>query len=87
MAKYLIEWGTQDRPLICDVIEADSLEEALSQADWWADDWWNSNKVATAEPFKDKNGQTRNDTVSCRGVLHHVDAAGRDLGGDGQVKP
>ena len=84
MAKYLIEWGYDDGFLLADVIEAESLNAASMEAEHMANDWWESNKIATAKPFEDKHEQLSCGDISSGGGVPELHAAGRGSG-DGQV--
>ena len=53
MAKFLIEWGMHDGPMLRDVVEAENVEIAEMKAYQHAVDLWESNKIHTAKPFKD----------------------------------
>ena len=90
MPKFLIEWGYEGGPRLQDVIERDTLEEAIREADAQAEDLWESNKptrIATAKPFRDKHEQLSGDIVSGNRGVRDVDPVGRPAGSPGTVIP
>ena len=87
MAKFLIEWGMHDGPMLRDVVEAENVEIAEMQAYDLAVDLWESNKIHTAKPFKDKNDRLQGDAVSGDCGVRDIDTAGRPAGDPGSVTP
>ena len=83
MPLFEIEWGIHDKMLIRDVIEADDIKAAIRKADEMAEDLWESNKIASARPFRDKtiDAKPTRDTVPGDGVGHDMHASGRGAGG------
>ena len=87
MAKFLIEWGIHDGPMLRDVVEAENVEIAEMQAYDLAVDLWESNKIHTAKPFKDTHEQSAINDLHGIGGVCHLDTAGRDLGGGSSGAP
>lgn len=83
MPKFLIEWGIRDHIFIADVIEAETVEDAIREADRQAEDLWESNKIATAKPYRDKTDERRptDGTVRDHGGVPDVHASRGGAGG------
>ena len=87
MAKFLIEWGMRDGPMLRDVVEAENSEIAEMMAYDQAVDLWESNKIHTAKPFRDKHEQLSSDPVFSNSGVRDIDPAGRGAGDPGEMKP
>jgi hypothetical protein len=93
MPKYLITWGMHGHVEMADVVEAETLKKAQLEANDKAEDLWESNKIATAKPFEDRDDNVENG-LNPEGISHRagnspvpgVHAAGRGSG-DGSVTP
>ena len=87
MAKFLIEWGMRDGPMLRDVVEAENSEIAEMMAYDQAVDLWESNKIHTAKPFKDKHERLQADTVSRDRGVRDIDHVRRSVGDPSEMKP
>jgi hypothetical protein len=87
--KFLIEWGMHGYVQFADVVEAETLQQAIRMADEQAEDLWESNKIATARPFRDKqeDGQPTDNALPGNDAVLSVRIVGCGSGNGGSVTP
>jgi hypothetical protein len=89
MPRFEIEYGIRGHLVVRDVIERETIEEAVlaAHAEW--EDLVDSNdmKIVTARPFRDKHEQLPIDNLSSSCRLRDLDIAGRDPGNHDPVRP
>ncbi len=79
--RFLIEWGYRGSDFVRDVIYAEDAAAARREADRLAEDLWESNKIAWAEPYEDNDGQPGDDNLPSDGGGADVHADRRGSGG------